>query len=106
MELKNFNLSISAVVFLLGAFFVLSDNASITANAIGYGGSNYAVSSIMGLIMIVAGGAFFLLTINLGDLVSERLVRTDHNKHEEIKSQMQKKDDEERYEHNSPQHKE
>ena len=92
MDNKNINLIVSAATFVLGAVFVLSDSASITANVIGASGGPEALASIIGLVMIVASGALFAASIRR-DLDLDRLAKENLHNHEElVKEEMYKQD--------------
>ncbi|MEM4637672.1 MAG: hypothetical protein QXK76_01430 [Candidatus Woesearchaeota archaeon] len=83
MEKKNFNLTISTITFIIGAFFLLSNTKDITGAVVGISGPGGTITAITGLILIIASTAFFIFIINHGDLELERLVRETKN-HEDL----------------------
>jgi len=103
MKQHNFNLTVALGTFIIGALFVLSDTSSITANVVGYSGGAEAVASIIGMVMIVLSAAFFIFVLTVRDNASnglEKLAVHATNKNEEVvKSEIQKHELEEKYEH-------
>ena len=99
MEKKNLNLIVSSFAFVLGAIFVLSYPADVTANVIGASGPAAGTTVVIGLVLVIASAAFFILTINHGDTYLERLVRETKNS-EEIKSKVDEHETKEKYEDN------
>jgi hypothetical protein len=82
----KFNLIASVVAFALGAVYLFSDGASITANVIGAGSNNAGFASIIGIAMIIGSMILFEVSMNNADTQSldlERLIRRTNN-HEEI----------------------
>ena len=97
---KNLNLIVSAGALILGAVFVLSDDASINANVIGYSGGGPALASIIGIFLIVLSGAFFIFIASKKDVELERLALHTESKHEDlVKSEIDKQDQKDKYEH-------
>jgi hypothetical protein len=104
MDTKNRNLIVSAIMFFVGATYMFSDSASITANVVGSSDSTTGLTGIIGLIILIASGLFFLLSLtisneslrgsSLGNVELERLVRRNDNRHDEIKSQTHARMDE------------
>ena len=75
MKFRTFNLVVAACTFILGSAYVLADQASVTANVVGYSGSAYAIGSVIGLFLIIASAAFFMITIHSNiDMDLEHLV--------------------------------
>ncbi len=74
------NLIVSAITFVLGGVFVMSDQAGITANVIGYSGVDAGFTSVMGIALIIASAAFFIFTLE-NQIQHERHVRmkNDHD---------------------------
>ena len=65
MEKKNFNMIISAVTFIAGGAFVLSNSSDINANVIGASGTGATITAVVGIVLVVASAGFFVLTMNL-----------------------------------------
>ncbi len=62
----------SIVGFFAGAFFVLSNDADITANVIGASGPNTGLTAILGIVLIVASAGLFITGVsNLEKLTTE-----------------------------------
>jgi len=93
MENKQLNILSCAGAFLLGSFFVLSDQAGITANVIGYTGSEYALSSVIGIVMIIASAGLFALQISLENVVKSdapgKKVPHSDDRYDRVKSDTQ-----------------
>jgi ABC-type nickel/cobalt efflux system permease component RcnA len=86
MKRKNFNMIASATAFALGAIYLFSDGASITANVIGSSGSGAGFASIIGIAMIIGSMILFEVSMNNADTQSidlERLIRRTRD-HEEM----------------------
>jgi len=82
MKRKTFNIIASATAFALGAIFLFSDKASITANVIGSSGSGATLASILGIVMIISSMILFEVSMNSADtqaLDLERLIRGTKN---------------------------
>lgn len=91
MEQKTFNLLVAAGTFIIGALYIIADDASITANVIGASGGSESIASILGLFLIIASGAFFALLISHQehnpDVELERMVRY-NDSHPELKREI------------------
>ncbi len=61
MDKKNLNNIVCILSFIVGALFVIT-NPEITGNVIGASQSGYAISSILGMILIVASLGLFIAT--------------------------------------------
>jgi hypothetical protein len=86
MMRKKFNLIASVTAFALGAIYLFSDGASITANVIGSGGNNAGFASIIGIVMIVGSMILFEVSMTSADTQAidlERLIRRTKD-HEEM----------------------
>ena len=97
MQKRNFNLIVSAVTFILGALYIFSDSAGITANVVGSSSSQQGFTAIVGLVVLVASAVFFVHAINTHDVALETLIRRSDNKHDEIRTHMQTQELEEKY---------
>jgi hypothetical protein len=64
MKNKTFNLGISFVMFILGALYILSDGASVTANVIGASGADAGLTSIIGIIIVVGAIGLFIVEMH------------------------------------------
>jgi len=88
MNNRTFNLAASISAFALGTIYLFSDSASITANVIGSSGGNTALTSIMGMMIILGSIGMFIVSMRSTDnhsLDLERLIRgTKH--HEELRA--------------------
>jgi ABC-type nickel/cobalt efflux system permease component RcnA len=86
MKRKNFNVIASAAAFALGAIYIFSDSASITANVIGSSTSSTAFASIIGIAMIIGSMILFEVSMTSADTQAidlERLIRRTKD-HEEM----------------------
>lgn len=103
---KNFNLTISAITFIIGIFLLFSNGRNITGSVVGTKGSEETISVTIGLILIIMSTAFFIIVINHGDLNLERLVRETKN-HEDLTVAKKIKEQEilEKYEQNQEEYK-
>ena len=86
MKLRTFNFSVSLGALVLGTVYVLYDQPSITANVIGYSGTNAGVASFVGLGMIVGAIGLFIVSqhsTDHRDIGLEILVRR-NKQHEDL----------------------
>jgi hypothetical protein len=82
MKLRTFNFIASFSAFILGALFVFSDGAGITANVIGASGDGAGLVSIIGVVMIIGAIGLFIVSQTSTDnhpLDLERLIRGTKN---------------------------
>lgn len=99
MELKKLNMIISAGAFILGALYVFSDGASITADVIGSSGENTSTTAVIGLFMIIGAIGLFIVSRDNTDHRSvdlERLVRRTKD-HRELNAEPLPRQKEEDY---------
>ena len=78
MMRRKINLVASMTAFIIGALFVFSDGASVTANVIGASGSDAGFLAILGVAMIIGAIGLFAVSMNSTDDHSidvERLLR-------------------------------
>lgn len=105
MEKKSFNLSIATVTFILGAFFVLANTKDITGGVVGISGPGGTITSITGLLLIIASAGFFVFVIDKGNYKLESLIRgTKDHEDLNVAQEIKKQHDKERYEHRKKEH--
>jgi hypothetical protein len=99
LELKKLSLMTSASAFILGALYVFSDGASITADVVNSSGESAGFTAIIGLSMILCSIGLFIVSINSTDHRSidlERLVRRTKD-HRELNAEPLPRQKEEEY---------
>jgi membrane associated rhomboid family serine protease len=61
---RTFNLIASIAGFAMGAIYLFSDGASVTANVIGASGSIAGFASLIGVVMIISAIGLFMVTLH------------------------------------------
>jgi hypothetical protein len=69
MDERNFRMLVSAMTFIIGGLFVISNAPDITANVIGASGPEAGLVSIFGIVILVASGIYFMMTASLDDMI-------------------------------------
>jgi hypothetical protein len=64
---RTFNMYASIAGFTLGAIYLFSDGASVTANVVGASGSIAGFASLIGVVMIVSAIGLFIVTLHHED---------------------------------------
>ncbi len=66
---KKITFIASIIGFFVGAFFVLSNSADVTANVIGASGESAGLTAVLGIVLLVASAGVFILMISLDEEV-------------------------------------